>query len=296
MNVIHLDPQSTDVNRREKLFNGDFVFYSGTASFSALVDHARAWTERALGADSEKAQYRLALDAFIPAASGLKSGFTNDLQTKVLVRNVLESFGCDLDTTYFDVPRLRVVTSDNYLTAGVGYAYKAHRDTWYSSPESQINWWLPVFDLAHDNTMSMYPGYWSRPIPNSSQEFDYQEWCAIGRKMAVGQVGTDSRRHPLPTEEVRSDSESRFVLSSGEVMLFSASHLHATAPNTSGKTRFSIDFRTVHVDDLVNRRGARNIDNRSTGTTLGDFLHARDFSPIEPHVVEQYVKAELHVS
>jgi len=197
---------------------------------------------------------------------------------------------CDESKTYFDVPRLRIVTSDNYLTAGVGYAYKAHRDTWYSSPEAQVNWWLPVFDLTPESSMSTYPSYWDTAIKNSSVDFNYDEWCNTGRQLAVNQVNVDTRKHPLPLEEVNDIGETRFVLASGEVMLFSASHLHATAPNTSGKTRFSIDFRTINTDDLQQKKGARNIDNKATGTTLRDFLSAVDFKNLSDGIIDQYLK------
>ena len=188
------------------------------------------------------------------------------------------------------MPRLRIVTSDNYLSAGVGYAYKAHRDTWYSSPQYQLNWWMPVYDLSDKNTMSMYPGYWDKPIKNSSEVFNYFEWCNEGRKAAASTLTVDNRKHPLPTEEVDSTSETRFVLKSGEMFIFSASHLHATAPNTSGKTRFSIDFRTVHLDDIKSNAGAKNIDNKSTGSTLMDFLSVDNFEKIEDSLITASIK------
>jgi hypothetical protein len=255
----------------------------------SLVEHAKKFIEKTFGdIDAEKAQYSMSVKDFVELISPLKSGFTNDPKTKELITNVLIEFGCDVQKTYFDVPRIRIVTSDNYLTAGVGYAYKAHRDTWYSSPQAQINWWLPVFDLTPDNTMSLYPGYWETPLKNSSQDFNYDEWCHQGRVLATTQTATDTRKHPLPQEEIDVTTETRFVLSSAEVMLFSASQLHATAPNTSGKTRFSIDFRTIHIDDILEGEGSPNIDNDSSGTTLNDFFRASDLQKISPDVIESF--------
>ena len=48
--------------------------------------------------------------------------------------------------------------------------------------------------------------------------------------------------------------------------MFAGAQLHSSVPNMSGKTRFSIDFRTVHSDDLLSRSGAPNIDSECTGT------------------------------
>jgi hypothetical protein len=47
--------------------------------------------------------------------------------------------------------------------------------------------------------------------------------------------------------------------------------------NTSGRTRFSIDFRTVRLAGVVSRgKEAPNIDSECTGATLRDFLRAAD--------------------
>jgi hypothetical protein len=74
----------------------------------------------------------------------------------------------------------------------------------------------------------------------------------------------------------------------GGAYLFSAAHLHSTVPNTSNITRYSIDFRTVHLDDVMGRIGAPNIDSACTGTTIGDFLRARDFSHLPPEAMAPY--------
>jgi hypothetical protein len=62
-------------------------------------------------------------------------------------------------------------------------------------------------------------------------------------------------------------------------MVFSGCHLHATAPNRSGSIRFSIDFRTIHEEDVRHGRGPANIDSHARGTTLPDFLRVADLVP-----------------
>ena len=52
--------------------------------------------------------------------------------------------------------------------------------------------------------------------------------------------------------------------------------------------RWSIDFRTVNIDDVVNKRGAPNTDSASTGTSLRDFLRVADFAPIPEEIVVAY--------
>jgi hypothetical protein len=49
--------------------------------------------------------------------------------------------------------------------------------------------------------------------------------------------------------------------------------------------RWSIDFRTINIDDVVSKRGAPNTDSASTGTSLRDFLRVADFTPIPEDIV-----------
>ena len=269
-------------DRRRLVFDGQLLVYARRDATAALADHAIALITQMLShTDPERAQFELPVEKFIELVGPLKSRFTNDGRTKELVRDVLSSFGCDLDTTYFDVPRLRVVPHGGYLSSGVSYAYKAHRDIWYSSPTAQVNWWMPVFDVTAERAMSFFPEYWDKAVANSSRDFDYGEWCRVGRTMATSQVKEDTRRHPLPQAPVETRSELRIAGTKGDAILFSAAQLHSTAPNQSGRTRFSIDFRTIHLEDLERGRGAPNIDCEATGSTLGDFLRASDFEPID---------------
>lgn len=266
---------------RRLAFDGELLLYSSGAATQALADHAIALAAEALSPfDPRRAQESLSVEEFVARIGPLKSKFTNDLRTKELVRDVLVAFGCDLEDTYFDVPRLRVVPHSRYLTSGVSYAYKAHRDIWYASPAAQLNWWMPVFPVTADRAMSFFPEYWSRPVPNSSADFDYDEWCSVGRQLATSQIGNDTRKHPLPNEPVSTASELRIAGTKGDMILFSAAHLHATAENCSGETRFSIDFRTINRRDLEQGLSAPNVDSGPKGSTIGDFLRAKDFAPV----------------
>jgi hypothetical protein len=64
--------------------------------------------------------------------------------------------------------------------------------------------------------------------------------------------------------------------------------MHSSVPNTSGATRFSIDFRTVHRGDAVEKKGAPNLDADCTGTVLRDFLRATDLTRLPEDIVALY--------
>jgi len=78
------------------------------------------------------------------------------------------------------------------------------------------------------------------------------------------------------------------VLPAGGVVLFSGAHLHSTVPNTSGMARYSIDFRTVHLDAVKAKGGAKNIDSYCTGTSLRDYMRGSDLVRLDESVVSLY--------
>ncbi len=75
-------------------------------------------------------------------------------------------------------------------------------------------------------------------------------------------------------------------------MMFSAAQLHSTVPNASGLVRYSIDFRTVHLDEVRSRKGARNIDSACTGSTMGDYIRGTDFTHLPEEAIAPYSKME----
>jgi hypothetical protein len=84
------------------------------------------------------------------------------------------------------------------------------------------------------------------------------------------------------------DPQVRVITPPGGILLFSAAQMHSTVPNNTGRTRFSIDFRTVHLADVEAFRGAPNVDSACTGTTMADYLRASDLSHISAELVAMY--------
>ena len=293
MHSAYYDWSGPEDVRRQRLYDGQLFVYSPRPSMLKLIDHARQMIEQAFAPlDPRKAQYHMPVEEYVRICTPLKPGFIHHPQTRQIMRDVVTEYGCDLETTYIDVPRLRMVTSDGYLTSGVGYAHHPHRDTWYSAPMQQINWWVPIYDIESEQAMAFHPHYFGRAIRNGSHEFNYYEWNAVGRKDASKHVKSDTRKQPHAEEEIELDPQVRMVLPAGAVVLFSAAHLHSTVPNTAGLARYSIDFRTVNFDDVAARRGAENVDSHCHGTSLRDFVKGTDFSRMPEDVVRQYDDVE----
>jgi hypothetical protein len=286
---VFVDPAYTDDERRHALYSGDIVVHTHSRAIEAFIAFTRELIEEAFGGrDPESAQYEMDVDDYIAVLAKLKPAFIHHPESKTHLGAILVEHGCDPELTYFDVPRLRTSTSDNYLTTGIAYAFHPHRDTWYSAPMMQVNWWLPVYDVTADNAVAFHPEYFDRGIANGSTRYNYYAWNRDSRSIAASQVGADTRDQPKPEEPIDLDPQIRPVPPVGGVMVFSGAQLHSSVPNTSGRTRFSVDFRVVHRADVEAGRGAANVDSHCTGTTMRDFLRVSDLERLPADVVAPY--------
>ncbi|WP_432478774.1 hypothetical protein [Nocardioides sp. GXQ0305] len=204
----------------------------------------------------------------------VKDQFRRNPRVVGLVRVALEQVGLEPARTYWDRPRLRIVPPATDREVGtIGF----HRDTWGSNLLAQTNWWLPLRPLTHERTIAFYPEYWSKPIANTSADWDL---AAIRERRRAGLPLGDLPIVPSPTTPPRTDSELRVVLEPGDLLCFSGAHLHASVPNTSAGTRVSAELRTINSDDLAHGRGAPDLDGDAPGTQFQWFRSITDGSPL----------------
>ena len=176
-NTIYYDAAISDDLRRKLLFEGQLFVYSPVSSSIAFIEFAKSMIEDAFGGrDPRVAQDNMAVEDYAALLAKLKPEFIHHPESKRHLQNIFEEMGVDRTKTYFDVPRMRSSTSGGYLTTGIAYAWHAHRDTWFSAPSCQINWWMPIYEIASDNAMAFHPGYWTQPVKNSSSGYNYYQW------------------------------------------------------------------------------------------------------------------------
>jgi len=289
MATIYVDSPLTDLERRRRLYSGDFFVFSPGKSSLELCALAREMSKDAFAPhDPPVAQDSMAAEEYAKILADLKPRFIHHPRAKELIRDTLAEVGCDTEKTYFDVPRLRTMAYGDYMKAGLALQFHPHRDTWFSAPYAQLNWWLPVYEVEPENSMAFHPRYFADAVKNSSSGYDYDEWNRTGRQQAAQQIRKETRAQPEPQEELELEPDVRVVTPVGGVLIFSGAQMHSTVPNTTTRTRFSIDFRTVNLDDLADGNGAPNVDSECTGTTLGDFLRASDLTPISEEVIAHY--------
>jgi len=191
------------------------------------------------------------------------------------VRDVAEESGFSPDRVAFDPIRLRVVQPGGHRNPLAAPVYFPHRDTWYAHSQSMIVWWLPLHDLIPEETFVFYPDHLNQAVANDSEIFDYAEWIKDGPALKIGWQNRDSgvtARYPGSLEASMPERAEGFSCRAGENLIFSGAHYHKTLPHDLDQTRFSLDFRIVHLDDAQAGRGAPNADNRSRGSTLADYV------------------------
>ncbi|MFQ5973662.1 MAG: hypothetical protein ACE5Q3_15145 [Alphaproteobacteria bacterium] len=209
---------------------------------------------------------------FAARAEKLRATFRRHAEIKRLHMRALEQVGVELRETFWDVLRLRVQPSGTSRESATVRSLPPHRDTWGSNLMEQINWWHPIYPVARDRTMVVYPAYWERPIANDSDRWDIRE---LRKRRARGEKG-DYPLLPVATEPVETKGELPIVIEPGDLLCFSGAHLHGSVANESGLTRFSAEFRTVNEQDRGDGRGPRNVDGRASHVAVELFRGITD--------------------
>lgn len=288
MGSVFFDAAISDEARRARLYAGDVFILSPTDGSRALIDLARQMLEKAFAPHDPRSIHESKTPEEVAGILGkLKPQFIHHPECKKIIPQIMREHGVDLEKLYFDVPRLRSAYPSHFLSSGIAYAFHPHRDTWYSAPMCQLNWWLPIYPLEPDNAMGFYPRYFDEAIDNNSEIYNYYEWNQKGRATAAQHVKTDTREQPKAQQKLEPVTV-RYLPPPGGIIIFSGAQLHETVPNATSVARYSIDFRTVDYDDVIARRGAPNIDSRCTGTTMRDYLRATDLAHLPEEAIARY--------
>jgi hypothetical protein len=288
MGSVFIDSTIADEERRSRLYAGDIFIFSPTEGTRALIDLARQMLEQAFAPYDPRTIHERKMPEEVAAILGhLKPQFIHHPECKRIIPQIMIEHRVDPESLYFDVPRMRSAYPSHFLSSGIAYAFHPHRDTWYSAPMCQLNWWLPVYPIEPDNALGFYPRYFGEAVKNNSEIYNYYEWNTKNRATAVQHVKSDTRAQPKPQQELEPVTV-RLLPPPGGIVIFSGAQLHETVPNTTNVARYSVDFRTVHYDDVIARRGAPNIDSRSTGTTMRDYLRARDLAHLPEEAIALY--------
>lgn len=266
------DLPADNTTLRRRIYSGALYKLPATPESLDIAGYMRQRVTETLGSPVENAPARMGTPEFLERMRDLRAVLVEEETCKEYVRGLMRRYGFDPAENAFDVMRLRGVTSGGHENASAARAYALHRDTWYANPQSQINWWFALQDTPEERTFSFYPDYFNMPVANSSTQFDYDVWMEkVGWQGARGKHASVEYPYAvLPEDAKRMGFECRV----GEIILFSAAHLHGTNPNNTGICRYSVDFRSVHLADHAAGLGAPNADNGSRPDVLRDYVRS----------------------
>lgn len=266
---------TTNEGLRRDLYAGEVFLLESVKESTELVNGVKSLLIDSLGKDYRDSRHSLDAEDFFQKISHLRKEIYLDKSFQELVGDLIVSHGFDAEQCLIDPARLRVISHDGHLNPKAKPVYYAHRDTWYSHPQSLITWWVPIDDLATEETFEFFPDYFQKEVPNNSEIFNYEDWVKDGWDLKIGwQKMNDGveAKFPSLTGEFDRTNATGFSCRTGQNLLFSGAQFHQTKPQSLNRTRFSLDFRLVVKSDMVNNAEAPNVDNRSKGSTIKDYF------------------------
>jgi hypothetical protein len=268
---------------RDKLYHGAIVRFRDLAPMRELIAFTRGFVEEELATaapvDSHAGRGEDELAEIYAAA---RRRYANSAEAKQRWRDVFVAAGQDPDQTARDRLVLRfqppAPPERQHRRYGIATVH-VHRDTWGTNLYAQINWWAPVYVLDPGRTLAFYPHLFDRPLDNSSAGFDISD--VMQRNRQAPSTVRSAEVVPRLLERVDPGEGVPVLIAPGEVIAFSAQHVHGgvanhTGKNHPGKTRISLETRTLFIPDHVRGLGAPNVDGRARWSTPGMFRRLSD--------------------
>lgn len=240
------------------LFAGALVKRSGGAD---LAREARQLVGESFGEHPESLKPKEFRQALERARLSLQEPLFRNIALQLL-----QDLGLSTKGLRLDLVRLRAVAPGLEDIDAAAPVFYPHRDTWYGNPKCQINAWIPLQDVDQNNSFRFYLDHFETGIANDSKHFSANSFRGFG-KVAPAERCCYPRAQTTPRGKVHD-----VCIKNGEVLLFSAAHLHQTLPNQTDRVRFSVDFRFFYQHHLTTEAGAPDPDNQSRGLCIEGYL------------------------
>ena len=252
---------------RQRVYAGDLLIMPRCRPVQPLLEHFDAVVQGAFEPHAPpRAQFALDRAVWQAIADRLRSDGKRDQRARALMRDLFVAFGLDPASTAADAVNLRVQPHTDRPGVDPRHTLGAHRDTWASNVYQQINWWMPLYPVTPARTIAFFPGHWSEPVANDSGDWDLEAVRAEVRAARLQGRAPQIRNTPDPLETPAPSQAMPVVIEPGDVLIFSGAHLHASVPNDSGATRFSLELRSIDLTDAMAGTGAPNVDGAAPHT------------------------------
>ena len=275
-------PPLTSSEIRQRVFDGDILSFS-PPSMQVLLSHVKGVIRETFECDSPPHAYQqYNHEEFLKRAETAQK-IVNGEACKKLFGATLSELGMPPQDLFWDTLGLRisppVQNEEDMKKRGFRSHVGVHRDTWGAGFQSQVNWWCPLYPLSAKRTMGFYPSYWHRPLSNSTADWSFKEFLKSRKEAKPGHAA----KYPSAPAALAQPDEPAvpFMMKVGSLACFSSAHLHGSITNSSSLTRFSLELRTLHLNDLLNNLGAPNVDNKSQQLLVGLYSAVENGRPLK---------------
>jgi len=271
MKLHDLSSPLSDSERNHILFQGDLVVFRQIPAMLELCCRMDEIIRHHLKHPvPPKASHQMNEVQFQRQIERLQAAFKSTSEFRRLCTQGIQQTGMKIDRSFADALFLRTVPpqefSNKVSNRAINNRYRGtiahHRDTWGSNIQSQINWWSPIYRLTEERGIGFYPHYWDKAVANTTASWSFQAFQNSRNKTPPGQ-SVSYPYAPQVNETIDEAQQVRVTIEPGDMLCFSSAHLHASVANTSQLTRFSIEMRTVNIDDLLTGHQPPNIDNQA---------------------------------
>lgn len=250
------------------VFLGELAAIRQNQSAQQLRDYIATQISSTLDdSDPTTIHHRQAESVYRPKLEHLQKTLPNDPTIKSLWQGFFSELGWETGEFAWDFMPLRIVPPQRVSPTWERHTVAPHRDTWGSNLPNQLNWWTSIFPLSADNTLGFWTDYFDKPIKNDTATWSYKNYISA-RKRGDKSIAVA----PKPLENLDYSALQPLLPNVGEMACFSSQHLHASIPNSTDRFRFSIELRTIHLNEAKHgKRGAKNVDNAQTKPQLNWF-------------------------
>ena len=297
MDVLIVETMA-DEKRRALIYQGALIVFRRLPAIVALCKLAESLAREVLGTDNPRLSHRLYdRRQFADVVGTLQFRYTTDPRTRRFWTQGLHQAGVDPDHNCVEGLALRIQPPGTSHLSEETIGLGPHRDVWYGCPLQQHNWWGPIFPIDAQSCLALYPQYWARAIENSSTAYDMEKFSkaraeARTKGLTIEEMEEHSPR-PLPTEPLDATSAVKLIVEPGDLLCFSAAQLHFGVLNTSERTRYSTEIRTVHLGDLERGVGASCADSYGSGSSVSRFVRISDGRPLSDLLSADAIKKAI---
>lgn len=264
---------------RDRIYRGEILLFCGLAAVKKFCDITRQICESTLNNSDPVNSHNTANYAdWLKTIYQFQREARDGKPCKQAFSEALEAIGLNLDDTFCDRFIFRVVPPKSDLAEGAHSRVDTHRDTWGAGIYQQMNWWAPLYPYDVANGIQFYLDYFDQPIANTTAEWRYEQY-SDARQQQSAELKPDFKSVPSLLEKPLGRIF-RPVIEPGELLCFSAAHLHGSGTNNTAQSRFSYETRTVNLQDIRSGKQAANVDNDSSAQLLKLFRKLSDASPL----------------